>query len=233
MKRNTIAAALIALVATAVPTSAAPVTFTKLTGLTGGTLANTAVWKADLTSVGIAMLQSISIVDGDNAQGAFGQFSGFDLDAIVLSTTDCGTAGCAAALGGLPLFNFGAGTVFVPGYQMGTPDPKLFGTGPAGSTVDNAVATLGAFDGESTTFIPPATGFLSMGFGGRLSFNLTGPVSTSSLFMYIGEVGDNGEVAAGRITVSDTPVDPVPEPASMLLFGTGLAGLLARRRAKK
>jgi hypothetical protein len=235
MKRIPLAFALIGLIVFASPATAAPVTFTHLTGFTGGSPAQTAVYMADLSSVGLGSILSISIVDNSSGLGgAAGQFSGFDLDAIKLSTTACADAACVAALSGLGVFDFGpAGTVFVPGVQRVPVDPKLFGTGPGGATVDNGVATLGAFDANSTTAIPGAFGFISMGDNGRLSFNLTAPVSTSGLYLYIGEVGDNGEVAAGRITVSDTPVDPVPEPASMLLFGTGLAGLAARRRRRK
>ena len=212
---------------------AVPVTFTSLTGLTGGTPANTATFKADLSVVGLGTISSITI--GDNSGGlggAPGQFSGFDLDAIVLSTTDCADAACVAGLAGLAVFDFSpAGTLFTPGAQRAPVDPKLFGTGVTGSTVDNAVATLGLFDANSTTDAT-AFGFVSMGDGGILSFNLTSAVSTAGLFLYIGEVGDNGEVAAGNITVSERPV-AAPEPAALLLAGLGMAGMaFARRRAR-
>ena len=66
---------------------AAPVTFTKLTGVTGGTLAATAVYQADLSGVGGSIL-SITINDNSAGLGGSpGQFSGFDLDAIILSST--------------------------------------------------------------------------------------------------------------------------------------------------
>ena len=72
------------------------VTLTELTGLTGGTLAGTGVYKADLSSVGLASILSIQIADNSvGLGGSAGQFSGFDLDAIRLSTTDCATAACA------------------------------------------------------------------------------------------------------------------------------------------
>jgi hypothetical protein len=209
-----------------------PLTFTKLTGLTGGSPAGTAVYIADLSGLSLPQIQSITIQDNSGGLGgAPGQFSGFDLDAIKLSTTLCADATCAAGLAGLSVFDFISGTFFTPGVQRAPADAKLFGTGPSGNTVDNSVATLGQFDGNSTTGIPGAAGFISMGDGGTLSFNLTSLVSTAGLYAYIGEVGDNGEVAAGTITASDRRVT-TPEPGSILLLGTVAAVLLygLRRR---
>jgi hypothetical protein len=202
-------------------------TFTSLTGSTGGSPAATGVYRADLSGIGLAQILSITIADSSGGLGgANGQFSGFDLDGIKLSTTSCDSAACAAGLSGLSVFDFGGGAVFTPGAQRPVADPKLFGTGPAGNTVDNAVATLGAFDGNSTTAIPGAFGFLSMGDNGVLSFNLTSATSTSGLYLYIGEVGDNGEVAAGRTTVSTTRVPEEPFVLSFLVSLLGAGGLL-------
>jgi len=209
---------------------AVPVTSTKLTGITGGAPAGTAVYRADLDSVGISDLLSISIADVSGGfGGAPGQFSGFDLDAIILSNTLCLSATCAAGLTGLSLFDYtAAGTIFNEGTQRVPVDSKLFGTDGAGTEVDNSVATLGLFDANSTVAIPGADGFISMGDFGQLIFNLTSSVSTTGLYMYFGEVGDNGEVAGSSITVSDREV--VPEPGVLALLLSGLLGLFVARR---
>ncbi|MCL5103376.1 MAG: PEP-CTERM sorting domain-containing protein [Armatimonadetes bacterium] len=208
--------------------------FTKLTGLTGGSPAGTAVYRADLSAVPLASILSISITDNSGGLGgATGKFSGFDLDAIKLIGTSYGDAASVAGAAGLSVFDFTpSGTSFVPGTQRPTVDPELFGT--SGGYIDNSVATLGAFDANSTTDIT-AFGFASLGDNGDLTFNLTGPVSTSGMFLYIGEVGDNGEVAAGSIRVSDRPKPVVPEvPAGLLAimgsaFGLGIRKLRSMR----
>jgi hypothetical protein len=79
---------------------AAPLTITKLTGETGGCPAATGVFRADLSGLG-GSVPSISIQNNSGGVGdSPGQFSGFDLDAIVLSPTDCADAACAAGLAG-------------------------------------------------------------------------------------------------------------------------------------
>jgi hypothetical protein len=231
--RFTTLIALLGLVGTTVATAAnVPVTFTQLTGLTGGTPAGTAVYRADLSGVGISTLLSLTILDNSGGLGgATGQFSGFDLDAVKLAYTSVADAASAAALAGQNVFDFTAGSIFTPGTQRAPADAKLFGTGPTGNTVDNVVATLGAFDANSTTAIPGAAGFLSMGDNGSLTLNLTAGLSTAGLFLYIGEVGDNGEVAAGTISVSDTRVPIAPDGGTTLgMLGLALAGLAWYRR---
>jgi len=204
---------------------AVPVTFTKLTGLTGGTLAGTAVYKADLSAFAGQSFASISIADASaGLGGAPGQFSGFDLDAILFSTTDCATAACAKTAAVSSLLDYGS-MAFTAGGQRPPTDPALFGSN-GSLTVNNAVATLGLFDGESSTTSP--FGFLSMGDNGVLSINFFASTDISALRLYIGEVGDNGEVAASSITLSP---NRVPEPGTLALMATGLLAFGWRRRA--
>lgn len=212
------------------------VALSKLTGVTGGGVGaqtNTAVYKADLDSLG-GSFAAISISDASGSfGGATGQFSGFDLDAIKLSYTECATAACANSAVGVNVFNFISGLVFTPGTQRAPVNAKLFGTGPGGNTVDNAVATLGSFDGISSIGLD-GTGFVSLGDNGSLAFNLTALTAVAGLYLYIGEVGDNGEVAGSNILIERNPVPGVPEPSTYALMFGGLAavGWLARRQRR-
>ena len=127
----------------------------------------------------------------------------------------------------LHLFDFIGGTFLSPGTQRAPVDTKLFGTGAGGTTLDNSVARLADFDGVSSTVTPD--GFISLGDNGSISFNLTSLTSTAGLFMYIGEVGDNGEVAGSNFDLRTTPV-PEPETYALMLAGLGVMTFLARRR---
>jgi hypothetical protein len=222
-----------ALILASTQASAAVISLTKLTGTTGtAPAASTAVYGASLSSLA-GTIAAISISDASGTfGGAGGMFSGFDLDAIKISTVNCATAGCAAGAPSLAVFNFSSGVIFTPGSQRTPADAKLFGTGPAGTTLNNSVATLGQFDGFSSTGTPD--GFISLGDNGSIAFNLTSTISGAGLYLYIGEVGDNGEVAGSNINLLSTPVRGVPEPATwaMMVGGFGLIGAAMRRRQR-
>jgi hypothetical protein len=183
--------------------------FTKLDGLTGSTSApQTAVYRADLSNLGFD-INSLTIADGGSGiGGGSGIYSGFDLDAIKLSNTLITSAADITNLPGLNVFDFSpARTVFTPGTQRSSTEPDLSGSnlfGTISDNINNAVATLGDFD-ANPNIGPNTIGLSSLGDGGKVGFNLTSPVSTtgSPLYLYIGEAGDNGEVAAGQITVSN------------------------------
>ena len=101
------------------------VTFTKINGITGGQIAGTGVWRADLSEVSLEEITQIVITDTSQGFGGFtGQFSGFDLDVIKLSTTSTDNASEVNGLTGLNGFNFfpaanptAPGTLISPGTQ--------------------------------------------------------------------------------------------------------------------
>ena len=231
--RNWLLASTVAYLFAAGTANAASVTFAEITGVTGGSPAATGVFRADLSGLGIGQIASITIQDNSpTSAGSPGQFSGFDLDAIVLSSTLISDASQVGALVRAATFDF-ASSILTPGVQTPPVDPALFGT--SGGQVDLAVATLNAFDGNSTTAIPGAFGFVSLGVGGKLALNLVSPLPIGpNEYLYIGEVGNNGEVAASNIDISSVAVG-TPEPGTWALMALGFAGLgfVARHRRTK
>ncbi|NEQ19828.1 MAG: PEP-CTERM sorting domain-containing protein [Microcoleus sp. SIO2G3] len=206
--------------------------FTKLQGLTGGSSGTTGVYRADLSNLGFDII-SIDISDINGTAGAPGRFSGFDFDAIKISNFLVNNAADAKNLSGLNVFDFTAsGTSFTPGTQRPPVDPEpLFGV--TGGIIDNSLATLQNFDGNSIAN-ETASGFLSLGDGGKIVFNLKNPIPTTSpLYLYIGEAGDNGELVNSRITVSDKPRE-VPEPTSLAAVSLlGIYFAVSRRKKTK
>jgi hypothetical protein len=193
--------------------------------LSGSVAQGTAIFRADLSGVSFDEIYSITLIDSNSQTGGSpGQYSGFDLDAIKISTTLATTASEASAAVAMDVFDFNpTGTFLIPGTQRPPVDSKLNGTDETGLNVDPNWATLGAFDA-----IFFSTGSVTLGDGGRLSFNLTSPVSAEGLYIYLGEVsGSAGEGIAGSLIVSTLPV---PEPATTALWAAGLACLYGIRR---
>lgn len=189
-----------------------------LTRLSSSVAQGTAIFRADLTSVGFEDLLSITLVDSNSMiGGSSGQYSGFDLDAIKLSRTFATTASQASNAVGIDEFDFStSGTIFNPGTQRAPANPKLNGTDGTGLAVDPSFATLDDFDA-----IFFGTGSVTLGDGGSITFNLNNEVSTDSLYLYLGEVsGDPGEALDGTLLVSDATV--VPLPIAFWLFGSAV-----------
>ncbi|ABA20611.1 conserved hypothetical protein [Trichormus variabilis ATCC 29413] len=203
--------------------------------------ASTSIYRADLSMVGFDITAiKLSDIIGISA-GSPGKFSGFDLDAIKISDRLITNAEDVKTLPGLDVFDFTPPqTIFSPGTKR---DPgnsiyahyfagnDLFGS--KDGEVDNSIATLGSFDANAITD-NTARGFLSLGEGGEILFQLTQKVSTANpLYIYIGEVGNNGEQVRGRVTAIGTisSATTVPEPAS--LGALSLMGLYLTRCIRK
>ena len=194
--------------------SGTAITFERIPGVTGNPSdSKTAVYRADLSKVKFD-INSITIADGGTVtDGASGSFSGFDLDGILLSNTKIESATEISTLAGLDVFDFSPARTFLsPGTQHSPSkpndpavEPDLFST--ANGSINNAIATLGSFDADAR--VNTAKGLTSLGDNGKVAFNLKNSVSTASdpLYLYIGEAGDNGEVAAGQITVSNSIIN--------------------------
>ena len=194
-----------------------------LTRLSGSVAQGTAIFRADLSSLTFGQIQSITLIDSDSKTGgSSGQYSGFDLDAIKLSSTFATTAALANTAPSLSVFDFTpAGTDFTPGTQRPPAAAKLNGTDATGLNVDPSFATLSVFDA-----IFFGTGSVTLGDGGSISFSLTAPVETAGLYLYLGEVsGSAGEGLAGKLVVTS-----VPEPTTIALLLGGLALLQTKRR---
>jgi len=188
------------------------------------------VYRADLTGLGLTEIAAITLTDSNSGLGGSpNAYSGFDLDAFVLSTDDDYTN--TGAYITATSFSFTAGSL--------RPDPTndpLFvsnTTGAlngstAGGDVDEVFATLNAVDAFHF-----GAGSITLGDGGSIVANFNPKISVgASLYLFVAEVGTGaGESAVGAIEVSDNP-PAVPLPASGLFLLAGIGALAAARRKK-
>ena len=151
---------------TGTSTKNVPVTFAKLNGVAAQ---GTGVYRTDMGSL-FRSISSITIRDNSSKLGgANGKYSGFDLDAIKLSTTLTNDATQVEGLQSAATFDFSpAGTTLALGTQRPTTNPDEIGPfqGTKNGALDNAFATLGSFD--SVPFVGPNyRGAVSLGEIGR------------------------------------------------------------------
>ncbi|MDB9373488.1 PEP-CTERM sorting domain-containing protein [Nodularia sphaerocarpa] len=220
------------------------VDFTKLSGsiVTGQPTDTdptvTGIFRADLSSLND--ITSILIADRNDGIGLAGQYSGFDLDAIKISTTLITDASQINTATALNVFDFSpANTVFTPGTQRAPTDPALFGT--TGGDINNAVATLGTFDSRLLETAPGSgiftdgSGFVSLGDGGQVLFNLASALpSDTPVYLYVAESGNNEFLAQASVTFADEPTpDPVSVPEPTSLAALSLMGIYFAARRKQ
>jgi hypothetical protein len=187
------------------------------------------VLHAESPGLGLTSTHSTRLTDVSRwVGGTSGQFNGFDLDAIRLFTSSAGPAPSAGAFAELSVFDLSpAGTLFTPGTQCAPLDPALFGSWD--SNINNSVGTRDVFHWNATTE-PIGNGFIGQSNAGIVSFHHISTDTTTGLFHYMGEDG-NEEVPTRRLIVLGQP--SFSRPATLLLLVSVVGGLAVWRRTKK
>ena len=187
------------------PGVSVPLEFKKLPGQVG----STGVFVAELSDINFD-INSITFADsGSGIGGLEGRWSGFDLDAIVISDKliNLATEVDSLTATALNVFDFSpASTTFEPGTQRPTDEQGLIGDlyGTInGNIINNQSATLESFDSTN--------GFkgVTLGDGGKIGFDLKTSISSTErpLYLYVGEYPNTGETPDGEITVSNRPIN--------------------------
>lgn len=161
------------------------------------------VFRLNLAESGLSSIRSITVEDDNIISGGTGAASGFDLDSIKISTSLISDPSQVALLPELSAFTFSDSNVlFQPGFlqlwQLGDPavwnSSQLSGTN--GSRVNFSTATLGSLDGSNGS----GFGSVSIGEGGRISFNLNSPIAPNGLYLYIADVGGGNDSFRLRVS---------------------------------
>lgn len=187
-------------------------------GANGGTV----VYRADLSKVNTISIASIIIYDeGSETSGMSGEYTGADIDALRISSSFCDNAGCvASAPSTIPVSFSPNNIIFTPGHQVEPSDFAHYGTDTNGFNLNNSIATLEVFDGRHQVLSTQPNGFISIGRGGAIAFNLANPISPDGLYLYIGEVAGNENIL---VVVSSSSISAdrlLPKPQKQKYHGT-------------
>ncbi len=185
--------------------AASDLTFTSV----GSTGTGSTIFFADLSSIA-GGIQSLTIADSGNGEGADGIFTGFDLDGVVLTRAKLKFDSDGVLKrdpDALDVFDFSAGGTHLDAGAQIQPglDRDLNGT--INGMIDEGWTRLGAFDYEQGA---QTGGGMSMGNGGAVTFELTERVSTEEpLYLYVAEAFANGETLSGLVEASSGDVTSV------------------------